>query len=179
MNDRDFDIVARNAVILLVAMVVEDIDKAVDCMIHIWYSALIRSTDLDLLQSSIRPLIKTVCTKIANRAPGALIRKTWTFGSRTVRLVLRQEAWMTLLSYFEVPSGLDLQRAQEVRTAVTMAHERRDYRERRMLAQLAAHRVCANKFREDGILLPFGHTRELFDTPNPSVQSSPMPPLIS
>lgn len=49
INDRDFDIVARNVVILLVAIVVEDIDKAVDCMIYIWYLALIRSTDLDLL----------------------------------------------------------------------------------------------------------------------------------
>lgn len=43
INDRDLDIVARNAIMLLIALVVDNIDEAVDCMIHIWYSALIRN----------------------------------------------------------------------------------------------------------------------------------------
>ncbi|ODM16214.1 hypothetical protein SI65_08213 [Aspergillus cristatus] len=40
INDRDFEIVARNIILLLIALVVEKVDEAVDCIIHLWYSAL-------------------------------------------------------------------------------------------------------------------------------------------
>ena len=49
MNDRDLDIVARNVILLLIVLVVENIDEAVDCIIHICYSALVRKSDMDLL----------------------------------------------------------------------------------------------------------------------------------
>jgi hypothetical protein len=35
MNDRDLDIVARNSIMLLITLVVDSIDEAVDCMIHV------------------------------------------------------------------------------------------------------------------------------------------------
>lgn len=69
---------------------------------------------------------------------------------------------------FKVPDGLDLQNAQQIRTTLPTAPKCRDYRERTMFAQFATHRLCSHKFKKDGILLPFGQTRELFDTSNPS-----------
>ncbi len=35
MNDLDLDVVARNAIRLLIALVVDDIDMAVDCITHV------------------------------------------------------------------------------------------------------------------------------------------------
>jgi hypothetical protein len=74
---------------------------------------------------------------------------------------------MRLLSYFEVPNGLSTSRAQEIRTAITMAPERQDYRDRRIAALPPAHRVCEIQFRKDGIFLPFGHPRDEWNEPNP------------
>ncbi|KAK6392117.1 hypothetical protein LTR65_003889 [Meristemomyces frigidus] len=167
VNDRDLDIVARNAIILLLMLTVQDKNEAAECMIHIWYSARIRQSDIDLLRS-VRGLIDAVCKKIAGKAPGTVLGKKWTFANASLRLVLTKEQWSSLLGYFDVPVGLSLERAQRIRTEVTLADSRVDYRERRMIGQVPAHRVCGNRFREDGILLPFGHHRHLFIAPNPT-----------
>lgn len=98
MNDRDLDAVVRNAIMLVIALVVDNIDEAIDCMIHVWYSALIRRSDLNILQQQIRPLMESVCEKIKNKAPGGLLGKTWTFGQRSLRLVLEKSSWDRLFS---------------------------------------------------------------------------------
>lgn len=167
INDRDFDIVARNAIILLISLTVPKTSEAVECMIHIWYSAQIRQSNLDIVRGSVRPLIEDVCKKIASKPAARVLGKTWTFQSSSLRLVLTKEQWVLLLEYFEVPRHLSSSAAQQIRTAVTMADTRRDFRERGMIPQVPAHRLCSNKFREDGILLPFGSHRNAFTAPNP------------
>ncbi|KAL4866625.1 hypothetical protein BDV12DRAFT_198975 [Aspergillus spectabilis] len=47
VNDRDFDTVARNIIIILAALLVKGVDEAVECMIHVWDSALKRECDLE------------------------------------------------------------------------------------------------------------------------------------
>jgi hypothetical protein len=167
INDRDFDIVARNVILLLLALLIEDRDKAASCMLHVWYSAFIQKSHLDLLTTHIRPLIEDVNVKIANKAANRIFGKTWKFGSQSLRLELTRDDWVSLLRYFEVPQDLSPARAQRIRSSVTMANERKDYRERKMISQPPAHRLCMEKFLEDGILLPFGHDRDKFDAPNP------------
>ncbi len=76
INDWDLDIVARNVILLLIGLVVEDADEAVDCMIHVWYSALIRQSDMDILQHRIRPFIGAVCAKAKDRAPSSIVDET-------------------------------------------------------------------------------------------------------
>lgn len=156
-------------IILLVALVVEDEAEAVDCILHIWYSAMIRQDHADILTARIRPLISTFVDGLEMDISGKNVGKTWTFGSRSLRVELPKMQWWALLAYLEVPSGLTRDSAREVRTRVTLAEEHQDYRDRIMLSQLPPHRVCANAFREDGILLPFGRSRMGFDIPNPSV----------
>lgn len=167
LNDRDFDIVARNLILLLIAMVVENIDTASDCMISLWYSALIRESDLSVLQQQVRPLINDICTKIAEKADDGLFAKTWVFGQRSVRAVLNKSSWNRLLSFFDVPAGLDIHQAQKGRTDITLAESRTDYRDRYLCSIPRLHRVPFNRFREDGLLLPFGFPRKGFQVPNP------------
>ncbi|KAL2022832.1 hypothetical protein VTK56DRAFT_4363 [Thermocarpiscus australiensis] len=168
MNDRDLDVVARNAIMLLVILVIGDIDEAVDCIVHVWYSALIRKSDLDILQRRIRPLIESVCEKTKGKAPSSLLAKVWTFGQRSLRLVLEKSSWDRLLSFLDVPAGLTMERAQQIRTAVTLAESRKDYRDRYLLFQSSSHRIAKQRFWEDGLLLPFGSRRNDFQVPNPT-----------
>jgi hypothetical protein len=153
--------------LLLIAMVVDDIDAASDCMIHIWYSALIRESDLNILQQQVRPLIDDVCTKIAGRSSDSLCGKTWTFGKRSVRVVLDKSSWDRLLLFHDVPAGLDTHQAQTCRANITLADSRKDYRDRYMCLIPRSHRVAFSRFREDGVLLPFGFPRHDFRVPNP------------
>ncbi|TLS24977.1 hypothetical protein PpBr36_06924 [Pyricularia pennisetigena] len=167
LNDLDLDIVARNVIMLLIALVVDNADEAVDCIIHVWYSALIRKHHLEILQKKIRPLIEDVCKKIEKKKPESIQGKTWRFGRHSLRLVLVQSAWIRLLSYLDVPLGMDNKGANRIRRAVTLAESRKDYRHRNLLLDTPSHRVAKHRFWEDGILLPFGLRRDDFVEPNP------------
>ena len=168
INDRDFDIVARNIILLLMALHLGP-DEATPIMLHIWYSALVPIKMVSSLQSNIAPLIRDVCAKIREKRADSLQGKTWKYGTQSLRVVLQKSQWESLLSYFEVPDGLSTTQAQNIRTSTTLAPERRDYVDRALYLQSPSWRVSMMKFRNDGILLPFGASRKEFDTPNPYV----------
>ncbi|KAK4120560.1 hypothetical protein N657DRAFT_658451 [Parathielavia appendiculata] len=109
---------------------ITNVDEAIECIVHLWYSALIRKSDLDILQQRFLDLGR-------------------------------------LLSFMEVLAGLLAKRAKEIRTVVTLADSRKDYRNGLLLFQTPAPCIAKKRFREDGLLLPFGHTRHDFKEPNP------------
>ncbi|KAK5993033.1 hypothetical protein PT974_06460 [Cladobotryum mycophilum] len=168
MNDKDTDIVARNVVILLIALTFSNVDEAVDLMIHVWYSALLTQRHADLLRTKVRPFLKTFNDKIAGKNPKSLQAKTWNFGPRSIRLVFTKEVWGKLLGFVTVSETLTRQEADVSRTAITLCPERRDYRDRQYTCLLPAQRMCQERYRTDGVLLPFGHSREPFTVPNPT-----------
>ncbi|KAH9206685.1 hypothetical protein DL95DRAFT_486583 [Leptodontidium sp. 2 PMI_412] len=168
INDRDFDIVARNVIILLSSLYF-DPDEATSIMLHIWYSALIPKQMLCSLQDKVLPLFQEVCSKIRDRPVVTLQSKTWSCGARSLRLVLPKALWDRLPSYLEVPDGLSSAQAQGIMIATTLPPERRDYVDRAHYTRPPPWRVCTTRFRTDGILLPFGQPRSEFDTPNPTL----------
>ncbi|KAF1362388.1 hypothetical protein EJ07DRAFT_174795 [Lizonia empirigonia] len=168
LNDWDFDIVARNAIMLLVALHY-DPEVAVPMIIHIWYSALLPSGMVQSLQSDILPMIEEVCGKIKSKARDSLQSKTFTIRGRTLRLVLKKEEWMNLVAYIQVPEGLSAKEAQMLRHDIVLAPARIDYRERAMLQWPPALRVGEMYFRSSGVLLPLGCSLAAFDTPNPTL----------
>ncbi|KEY75023.1 hypothetical protein S7711_01362 [Stachybotrys chartarum IBT 7711] len=168
INDRDPEIVVRNVILLLIALVVEDPDEAVECIIHVWYSTLVRKSDIDLLQFCIRPLVEAVCEKVKDKRSDTILVKTWSFGQRSLRVALDKASWARLLSSLDIPEGLTMDRARETRAAIMMAESRKDYRARQLVCQSPSHRLALHKFRQDGLLLPFGTPRRDFLEPNPT-----------
>ena len=153
---------------LLAMLAIDEVPaRAIETVIHVWYSAKLQSSHLRLLQSHILPLFQDVCAKIKDKPDGTILGKTWTFGSKTLRATLSKEKWMLLPSFLELPEGLSCSQADQLRQAITLAPERHDYRDRNLLFQKPSHRVCKRRFREEGILLPFVHSREEFNVPNP------------
>lgn len=167
MNDRELDIVARNAIILLTTLVVDDPDEAVDTIIHLWYSSLITASHLRTLQRHILPIVAEVCDKISTKLDGKLLGKTWTYGRTSMRLVLLKEDWSRLLNYLEPPPNLTADRAYAVRREVTIDPWRVDRRHRSYLGMKPAHRVSRERFQTDGLLISFGASRSDFTIPNP------------
>ncbi|KAL2219085.1 hypothetical protein M432DRAFT_653989 [Thermoascus aurantiacus ATCC 26904] len=146
VNDKDFDVVSRNVILLLTSLHYEPAE-ATPMLIHMWYSALIPEDMLRSLRDNILPLIEEV----------------------SLRLVLRKEQWSRLRQFFEVPKDLSVDEAQGIRKSTVLAPHRKDYLDRFLFTKPPAWRVCAMKFREHGVLLPFGATQRDFDTPNPTL----------
>lgn len=152
---------------LILLLAVEDKATAVDCVLHVWYSAQIEKSHVELLDTTVRPLIEDMCQKIAKKPEDILLAKTWSWGTKSIRLVLSKRAWEATLSYISLPTGLSSQRAHDLRLAVTLAPQRKDHVDRYLFTQTPTQRVCVMKYRRDGILLPFGNSRKSYDVPNP------------
>ncbi|KAK3053334.1 hypothetical protein LTR09_005503 [Extremus antarcticus] len=158
VNDMDFDVVARNLIMLLILMSLEDEAEAVDCVLHLWYSTMIRQSHLDILKTHIRPLIKKVVKDMHKPASGGLIANTWVFGHC-------------------IPPGLDATKASVIRLSATLSPGSDDFFMRTMLVQKPAHRMGLDEYRRNGIMLPLGHSREGFQVPNPTYFQSGSWPL--
>ena len=166
INDKAFTIVARNIILLLVALHFEP-ETAVPIMIHLWYSALLPANMLYSLQQSILPYVEDVCKKIWTTKEGVLQAKTFIIGDSSVRIVLLKEQWFELKDFFKVPPRLTKQNADFIRRQTTEAQERIDYVDRAVYMQPKGKRAGIMRFRHTGILLPYGASQKDFDTPNP------------
>ncbi|KAI1305140.1 hypothetical protein F5Y03DRAFT_406688 [Xylaria venustula] len=172
INDHDIDVVARNLIFLLIMFVEEDPNTAADAMLHVWYSALVTESCYSLLQKKLKPIVEEVCSKIAGKDGRIFIGKTWVFGSNSLRLILTQESWMKLPLYFDVPRGMTKEKAHSVRQAVVNAPSRVDYVDRAILIKSPAMGLGMMKYRNDGVLIPFGQACDAFVIPNPTVFDS-------
>lgn len=168
INDRNFCITARNIMMLLTAMHFNP-ETAVPIMIHLWYSALLPAPIVRALQDSILPYVEDVCRQIHGKDGESLQAKTFRFGNRSMRVVLRKHEWDKLVKMFFPPKGLSADAAKKIREATMMAPGRIDYIDRVLQNMSPAQRVGSWKFRTEGLLLPYGMSRKHFAIPNPYV----------
>lgn len=177
INDLDFEVVARNVILLLFVLSrleeVHTVDEIADAgiaeeLIHFWYSAFVTAELESDLRVRVLPFIVEVCDKTQSEMSHTMISETWNFAfGRTVRLVLRREQWVQLSEYFAIPGGFSQELAYGIMTATTLASERFDYRDRRYYKDLTPSvRIAKQHFCEDGLLLPFGNRRTGFDVSN-------------
>jgi hypothetical protein len=166
INDINFMVVTRNTILLFVALSLEP-EEAVAILIHVWYSALVPHIMKDTLSNVALGRIVEVCEKIKYKSSNSLQAKTFSFGRRSLRLVLKKHQWDELKDYFSIPQDLTQEDAQAIRRRIMLAPERVDYLHRALCNQPVPIRVATVTFREDGILLPHGASREDFDIPNP------------
>lgn len=167
MNDDDFDVVARNIIMLLVAFTVRDTSSAIDTIIHIWYSVLVRQSDVEVLES-VRHHIQDAYDSFEDvPGPQLLSGELWAYENSPLAVSLPEHLWQRLLDYTRIPDGLTAELATEVYQKTSLAEDTKDVRHRDYLALSGPHRVAKERFREDGLLLPFGASREPFQYPNP------------
>lgn len=171
VNDWEFDVAARNIILLLSCLVSPTEDEAVDCMIHLWYSSLITKKHADFLGTHVYPLIDDVCQKVQLKNPINIQAKTFSFGSRSLRIGLKLGEWVALRSIFLTPNNLTAAQAQQIRRDDLRAPEVQLMREGKMFMQAPTQRMCDELFRNEGILLPHGWSQADHDQPNPQVHS--------
>ncbi len=176
VNDRDFDVVARNAILLLYVLVsLQDcinestLTSLAESLMHLWYSAFLpEELSLDL-RMKVHPLIHQANESYRGMDPTGEYEHCWSFRSgRSLCLTLSGRDWLRLVDFWDDPSRLSMEKAMEIRASVTLASQRRDCRDRWYFKDHSlSARVAKEKFREHGVLLPFGQDCTRFTVPNP------------
>jgi hypothetical protein len=164
VNDFNTNIVARNAMLLLTALHFEP-EVAAPIMLHLWYSAMLPQAIVQALQVGIQPYIDDVCNKIKDRPVDSTQAKTFNIGGSSIRLTLEKWQWIRLAKMFEVREDLSAPEAQLIRRSVTMS--RIDHIDRSIYKMSPGRRVGVMRYRQDGVVLPFGSSRKDFVVPNP------------
>ena len=163
LNDRDGVVVARNAILLLLALHLSP-EEASQAMLHVWYSARLTPKIGEALQGKIKPMVADVVKKILSKDNITVLSKTWTSGSASISVRLLKPQWMYLLKMLE--ATMTLENADERRKYIMFNKSRLDVRERAWYNFTPGMRLCAYKFRESGVLLPFGHCLDEYTVPN-------------
>lgn len=166
INELDEAIVARNVIFLLI-IIRFDSYLAAEMILHLWYSAMLPRQLLETLRAILQPLFDEVYSEIRADPTKAVVTKTWGHKSCTVRLSLPRDQWIYLHSCLQLPGWFTAEHAYYFRVSMTFSQENRDYLDRTLSNFPMEWRLSKVKYREHGVLLPFGSNREDFDTPNP------------
>ncbi|CEL00665.1 hypothetical protein ASPCAL00263 [Aspergillus calidoustus] len=177
LNDKEEMVVARNVILLLVALNFPPNEASV-LMLHLWYSAFLPKDLLQSVQTKIVPLLQGLLT-LEREEPTSISRRTFSFHGVTLTAFLPGSFWEKILSDFARCFSTPFSEAAALRQSVTMAAHRQDYVDRALFRLPPPWRLAHMRFREDGLLLPFGASRDEFNIPNPlffqTTESWPMP----
>lgn len=139
-------------------------DVVVETLIHVWYSACLERRHVDILRSAVLPLVEDVVRKIQHVDDDRFLCKRIRLGSVTLTITLMKPQWTKLLAKlaFDLPRSFADQRRQ----SITLG--RRDHIQRLFMGILydCHKRLARLRFRETGILLPFGMPVESFEVAN-------------
>ena len=164
LNDRDSLVVYRNIITLLLSALLPP-SEAADVILHVWYSARLTAQTMQVLREKIRPLILDLVEDNEDESIHNLLWRTWEFGSRKISACLYNYQWTSLFMYLNALH--DLTKSEIQRLYVMLNKSRIDQTERDMFYQLPNVRLCSQKMRRTGILLPFGSCVDEFTFPNP------------
>ncbi|KAI0175856.1 hypothetical protein GGR52DRAFT_538469 [Hypoxylon sp. FL1284] len=165
LSDIPGNVTCRNVLLLLLLLEEKDPVKAAENVIHLWYSAFMPESLRQVLQGRLFLIIESVCIRAADKANDAIVSNTWTFGSRSLQVALTKHQWYLLLKLV-ISKPPPLEQAQRSRRKVMLAKRATDWRERYYYSQTPGARASSQKFKEEGILLPFGTPRAIFTVPN-------------
>lgn len=164
LNDRDDVVVCRNIILLLIAMLLPPV-VASEIMLHIWYSARLKPHMLQAIREHVTPLVVDIVSKIKRKSKRVILSKTWTSGSKVLSARLYKDQWNFLLSM--ISEDRELAETERNRRHIMFNETRLDTREQRLCSLPPMRRLCSNRMRQSGVLLPFGSSLEVFRVPNP------------
>lgn len=166
LNDKDPVIVVRNFATLWLLLQDGDAQETATEIVHLWYSAFLPPSLSGKFRGDIRNAVTSFCDQIQSEPTDSVQTKTFKFGQRQIHMTFQQKAWLSLHAHLH-SSAQPFARAKNNRLAVTMAPERQENRDCDAFSQTPRLRLCELRFREKGVLLPFGASSDSFKIPNP------------
>lgn len=173
----DGTVVARNLLLLLISLSFAPEEASV-IMLHLWYSAFLPEDMINIIKKNISTISGHFPNLGPVKGPTELLEGKWTHNNVTLRAKLNKEEWDRVLSYFHGKSTISLGDAKKLRESAVLAPSETDDLHRNLFKLPPPCRVAKMKFREYGILLPFGAPCEKFIVPNPSVYRLSFPVFL-
>lgn len=164
INDKFINVVARNVVTLLLTAQLPPL-VAAELVVHFWYSARLTHEMLATIDKYVRGPVAEVFAKVDKKSDSALLSKIWTFGGTGIRVLSYKPQWATLHRIIEAKH--DVLQTEQNRRDVALAASRIDHWERELYTLSGSRRKCSARFRETGVLLPYGSCLDHFDRSNP------------
>ena len=149
---------------LLLAAQLPPLDAA-ELILHVWYSGRLSQSMLAALEKYVKEPVADIVAKIKERPSDVMQSKKWTYGAVEMTVCLFKPQWTTLLQILDAKH--EVQKTEQERRKVVLAPTRIDYRERELYTLSGSRRMCSAKFRETGVLAPFGSCLDQFDCSNP------------
>ena len=164
LNDKNYNVVARNITMLLLAAQLPPLDAA-ELILHVWYSSRLSQDMLATVEKYVKEPVADVVSKIKGKPDNVMQSKKWTYGAVEMTVCLYKPQWTSLLQILEAKHGV--QKTEEERQKVVLAPTRVDYRDRELYSLSGPRRMSSARFRDTGVLAPFGACLSRFDRPNP------------
>lgn len=141
-----------------------------EAFVHLWYSAKLPKQTMDYIRSVVEGPLREAHRVVkyiaeSTKTEGMIIPVKIPERSIPVRIHLTAPQWEEVMAFLDPPQRMTPSIAECVRNLdVAKRPEMTDL----MCAQLDGARAASmNRWRADGILLPYGHSRGLYDTLNP------------
>jgi hypothetical protein len=189
VNELDVDLQIRNLIIILLATLVPD-GKATELITHLWYSASIPSEMYCLVTEYVLPRVKMVweeCKKAARErkearsqakeenktekkpAESSIRRMVVESGTTRLAIGLEPQHWLQLYIMLDRNNFQSIQLARQKRQNIIFSinpnHKKKRFE---FFAALPPwQRVTEERYRQTGVLLPYGASAGHFDLPNP------------
>lgn len=152
--------------ILLLVSLEDAGSRAIECALHLWYSAFLSNDHIDLLRTRLRPLLVVLMLYSKNRKTKST---TVLIGPGQVQMSVTYELLRAIVEMIDATH--DKSKAQESRRKIVLG--RTDHVHRHLFNyRQKLHRRCSLlHFRQTGVLLPFGADLSDFTVPNPYASS--------
>ncbi|KAI0892990.1 hypothetical protein F4806DRAFT_499515 [Annulohypoxylon nitens] len=171
LNELNHVVAIRNVILLLIFCVEEDPVKAAEYALHTWYSLLLTDSCYKLLKkvkSVLQGLYDEIKTEPGDDSAPATKRVRFCKGS--IDITLSRGQWLYLPMYAwlnEIEDKMSKSYFQSFRRRQLSTPAANDLLHFTLEPLQPYRRVNKMKFRKDGMLLPFGQSREDFTVPNP------------
>jgi len=173
LNDKESDIIVRNLIIILLATYFPN-GEASEMITHFWYSSALTPHMMATMKEMLAPIVREFCKDLETPSPDfkGVIISEWDVGESdtTVRVLFPEKIWRRLLAVVEGDCPCDFEAAEKSRREINVnpaSQHTRDEQDRINFLAPPSRRLTDNKFRERGIMLPFGTPAESFIVPNP------------
>jgi hypothetical protein len=162
INDLKTPIFCRNVVILLILGAISDRALAADIALHFWYSLL--------MPAEYQRRLSAVITSFLASAKDKGFDSPVSLGPRSTLSLWVFPGNLECFEHF-ISQSISEDDAQGEHDRVRGASSREDFRERMYSALRPSHRLSFKKYRQFGIVLPFGASNAHFNAPNCSLFS--------
>jgi hypothetical protein len=164
--DDNENVVIRNLFTLLIAYKAIDEQKAAMAMVHLNYSFALPPNVWGDITRAILPSLEDFYQSVKHKKPDMKVSNSWKFGKQTIRATMARKHWKRAIEILRPKVPMSFDQAAASRKAVVLSVDNKVHRQLKLWNMPSIFRISDIRFRETGILLPFGHPVSEYTQPN-------------